>query len=317
MKGGERLKYIYPKYYDAFSCIKGDCKHSCCKGWEIDIDKEHLEAFQNTDGSIGKKLRESISLEGNPHFILDEQERCPFLNTEGLCDLIIALGKECLCDICKEHPRFYNCFEDRTEVGLGLCCEAACRLILKQNPAEELYPSTTSSDDTAQNRDALLRLVQKEGTQPRTLQKKILEHLGQEKLPLNSADFAGILLKLERMDAQWTKILELYLSNKGNLNLQAFESVMGNRLFEFENILTYLIWRYYSSANTEEEAGLYGLLALQVCQLLFELGATLFEVYGHFDFEDMVELTRLFSSEIEYSDENPEILLDELYFSLN
>ena len=34
---------VYPDYYSAFRCIAGACKHSCCIGWEIDIDEESLE----------------------------------------------------------------------------------------------------------------------------------------------------------------------------------------------------------------------------------------------------------------------------------
>ena len=26
-----------PDYFSEFSCIAGDCKDSCCLGWEIDI----------------------------------------------------------------------------------------------------------------------------------------------------------------------------------------------------------------------------------------------------------------------------------------
>ena len=29
-----------PDYFSEFSCIAGDCKDSCCLGWEIDIDEE-------------------------------------------------------------------------------------------------------------------------------------------------------------------------------------------------------------------------------------------------------------------------------------
>ena len=99
------MTYLYPKYFDSFSCIKGECKHSCCKGWEIDLDEEHLALFSSLEGEIGEKMKKSISLEGTPHFILTSEERCPFLNKEGLCDLIVSCGKEVLCDICKEHPR--------------------------------------------------------------------------------------------------------------------------------------------------------------------------------------------------------------------
>ena len=57
--------------------------------------------------------------------------RCVFLNEKNLCQLIVELGDESLCDICREHPRFYEDFGVRQEAGLGLCCEEAVRLLLE------------------------------------------------------------------------------------------------------------------------------------------------------------------------------------------
>ena len=34
------MKTYAPKYYQQFHCIADKCKHSCCIGWEIDIDKD-------------------------------------------------------------------------------------------------------------------------------------------------------------------------------------------------------------------------------------------------------------------------------------
>lgn len=32
-----------PDYYDRFSCIAGACPDSCCIGWQVVPDQEHLE----------------------------------------------------------------------------------------------------------------------------------------------------------------------------------------------------------------------------------------------------------------------------------
>ena len=32
------MKLYAPKYYKNFKCIADKCDHSCCIGWEIDID---------------------------------------------------------------------------------------------------------------------------------------------------------------------------------------------------------------------------------------------------------------------------------------
>ena len=34
------MTLIYPATADAFRCIADACRHTCCKGWEIDIDPD-------------------------------------------------------------------------------------------------------------------------------------------------------------------------------------------------------------------------------------------------------------------------------------
>ena len=130
MGTGDVMREFKPSYYDSFSCIANKCKHNCCIGWEIDIDADTLEKYANCSTAFGKRLQENISLNGDAHFILSESERCPFLNKDNLCDIIINMGDDALCQICSDHPRFVNEFSDREEIGIGMCCEEAARIIL-------------------------------------------------------------------------------------------------------------------------------------------------------------------------------------------
>ena len=88
-------------------------------------------------GSIGEKIKASVSYDGAPHFRLTEAERCPHLLNSGLCGIICELSEKALCDICREHPRFYNFTNRGKEVGLGMSCEEACRLILSRDDFDE------------------------------------------------------------------------------------------------------------------------------------------------------------------------------------
>lgn len=124
------MQWFAPAYYPEFTCTAGACRHNCCVGWEIDIDDETLALYKTIDGPLGERLKTGISMEDTPHFVLTNDGRCPFLNGENLCDLICGLGEDALCQICADHPRFRNDWPDRTELGLGLCCEAAGQLIL-------------------------------------------------------------------------------------------------------------------------------------------------------------------------------------------
>ena len=125
-----------PSYYKDFSCIASECKHTCCAGWKIDIDTDALSRFNNlSDPSIMSSIE--FDEEGIPHFRLCENGNCPHLCENGLCRIIINHGESLLCDICREHPRFYNFPADRAEVGLGASCEEAARIILTSDAYSE------------------------------------------------------------------------------------------------------------------------------------------------------------------------------------
>ena len=117
---------VYPSYYKDFTCIAENCRHSCCIGWEIDIDEDSLAKYQALKGGYGSVIQESISSDpdGEPHFRLGKDERCPHLNEQGLCRIILNLGEDHLCGICREHPRFYNFTQVASKLsrqGLNLC----------------------------------------------------------------------------------------------------------------------------------------------------------------------------------------------------
>lgn len=133
------MKLRKPDYYDRFRCIAGACKDSCCIGWEIDIDEKKQEEYEKVPGTLGDRLKKYIDRENGCFILQGEEERCPFLNEENLCDLILGLGEEALCDICREHPRFYDWFDGLTEAGLGLCCEAAAKLILDREEPDRFF----------------------------------------------------------------------------------------------------------------------------------------------------------------------------------
>lgn len=117
-----------PDFYDSFHCVAGKCTDTCCIGWEIDIDETSAKRYKSVQGEFGEKLRQNIE---DGHLKLLPGDRCPFLRNDGLCDMICHLGESCLCDICREHPRFVEVYGDIMEKGIGLCCEEGVRLLLE------------------------------------------------------------------------------------------------------------------------------------------------------------------------------------------
>ncbi len=133
------MRVVVPDFYRKFRCLAGACRDTCCAGWEVDIDPKTAERYASVTGSLGEKLRCSVS-EG--HFVLDGSERCPFLDRDNLCEIYRNLGERFLSDICREHPRFVEVLGDVKELGLGLCCEESARLLLASSEPlrfEELH----------------------------------------------------------------------------------------------------------------------------------------------------------------------------------
>ena len=174
-----------PDFYPRFRCIADRCRHTCCVGWEIDIDPGTLAQYRKTGGPTGQKLRRSVALSPEPHFFLTDGERCPFLTDRNLCELIMQ-GLP-LCQICADHPRFRNYWSDREEMGLGLACEEAARVVLASRSQLRLIPlgedeeeeETPSEEELAlrRYRDRLIASVRETGPLARLREYLLYRHL--------------------------------------------------------------------------------------------------------------------------------------------
>lgn len=305
---------VYPDYYNSFKCIADKCTHNCCIGWEIDIDKKSAGFYKTVKGTIGDKLRSSIEWKNPPHFILTNNERCPFLNESNLCDIMLNLGFDKVCDICNHHPRFYNYFADRTECGLGLCCEEAARIILghKKHSSLILEGIESSNYKIIELRDISIKILQDDSF-------TIVERLNnlQEYFKIPTFDFdvnkwITFLLKLERLDDNWTSILNLVAEKKNSFDHNSFAKHMNGRMYEYEQLCVYLSYRYLINSLSSLDFKARILFISLSYHLIYRIGECMFSLNERFDFEDQVEIARMFSSEIEYSDENLDLILNEL-----
>ncbi len=74
-------------------------------GWEIDIDASTAARYQQLTGQVGGMIRQNIvEVDGVWQFRLGEDDRCPFLRGDGLCELIRRAGESILCEICRNPP---------------------------------------------------------------------------------------------------------------------------------------------------------------------------------------------------------------------
>lgn len=284
------MLYVEPDFYPEFQCLASACRHSCCLGWEIDVDEDTAQLYGELPGPLGDELREQLCLLPEPHFKMTADGRCPFLNDKGLCRLILAYGEDVLCDICREHPRFYNEFPQRQEAGLGLCCEEAARLLLtEEKPLKLIYtvegePEGEEPELIALRRQLLDTLARTELPMEKRLE-SCCALMDMPKIDFDMSYWRDFYLGLERLDEDWTAALK---------SLHPLpEELPGD--MAHTRLLQYFIYRHFASAENRREAA----LLLQFCILSLRLISALERSGG-----ELTELVRLYSSEIEYSDEN-------------
>ena len=296
---------IAPSYYKKFSCIADKCKHNCCIGWEIDVDEETLVKYNALSTPLGERIRNNI--EGNPpHFVLGENERCPFLNKSNLCDIISEKGETYLCEICKLHPRFRNFYTDFYETGLGLCCEEAVRIILSETDKFSIVsPENVKISDEEraffEERTHIFAVLQNRNKTILSRFRKLATEYGFE-FNFDLCDVKARMLSLERLDDVWTNELE-------KISDKSFDkSVFENEIFSvaLEQLSVYFIFRHLPLTlefMTYSECVKFALVSCFVIGVLWQSNNCV-----SLD-EKALDLVRMFSSEVEYSEENTEMLM--------
>lgn len=284
---------IVPDYYKSFKCIASDCRHNCCIGWEIDIDKDSAAKYkriaeEEAEGPLKENFQKNTARvsDGTLHFVLSADERCPYLRSDGLCELICTYGEDILCNICADHPRFRNFCKDHVEMGLGMACEEAARLIIThEGPVR--YEVLETGEETV----------------PDYLKVKKREPV--EIIPDGEIDwdyYADFFLSLERLDDEWTELMEGLLMESEVSHQKIFK----NREWKerFDRVREYLLFRHYKADGHD---------FVEICwNLIIKLMDVKYKKTKQADVSDLINIARLFSAEIEYSDENVEIIKEEL-----
>lgn len=302
------MKEAIPNYYHKFKCIADRCEHNCCIGWEIDIDDETMDIYNSLDNAMGERIRKNI--EGDVHhFVLDKDGKCPFLNERGLCDIICECGETAICNICTLHPRFKNFYSDFFETGLGLCCEEAARIILLQeekfhiNLPDDISVSREERDFFVK-RQEIFSILQKRDVSIYERLSTLARMYGLVfKFQLD--ELCRLYLSLERLDEKWTDEL-------AKINEFSFEGkIFDERDFElpFEQLAVYFIFRHLDDAMWDGDYRTIVNFALMSCYLIGALCENYKKTYGSIDLEIMADFARMYSAEVEYSEENLDALM--------
>ncbi|MBR2876383.1 MAG: flagellin lysine-N-methylase [Clostridia bacterium] len=316
---------IKPSFYNEFKCTADKCSDSCCVGWEIVVDEKTKNKYKSFGTDFGRKICDSLieDEDGDICFKLDERERCPFLNSENLCDIIINCGDESLCDICSEHPRFYNEFSFCTECGLGLCCEEVCRLLLEDEAPLEFI----MSDDGAEEEDdefyrdlyeirELIYDVLKNDCQYNNKLEKIVELVEKEYgCSIKIAGYDEILRlykETEPINEEWTQYISLLVDNAEEyLKKEKPFDIATNGGNMYSKILAYIIFRNLSEVACYKNEGFCETLAFCIESVRFIKLCDIktFCEKGTLTIRDRINNLKNWSKQIEYSDVNKDKLI--------
>ena len=290
------MKLYAPTYYKNFRCVADKCEHSCCIGWEIDIDKDTIQKYKGLKSGYGSVIRDSISMTDTPHFQLAEGDRCPHLDECGLCKIILSVGEDYLCDICREHPRFYN-YTSVAEVGVGMSCPEAARVILSSPDfaiLEEVGEVAAGADD-----------VPFDGCAQRGELYAILDDAAHDYATALDKIYCAYSIDVGD-DNQWLQILDSleYLNADHKALFMQYSSKIrpegGEKDEYLKRFLAYFVYRHCTEAIDEEDF----CTRLAFCLFCERLFASLMCSQSAESLRDVAALASIISEEIEYSEEN-------------
>ena len=137
------LKYKTPGYFKNFQCLGGECPDTCCKQWDIKLDREHydkLSDLMNSDPTQKGLFDQFIKIKEQPvigdhdfaYIKMNEEGYCPMLEPSGLCSLHREYGIEPLGNICAFFPRVISRCEQDIEMSGAMSCPEVVRLCLQE-----------------------------------------------------------------------------------------------------------------------------------------------------------------------------------------
>ena len=331
------MRYMIPEDYDSFRCLAGACPDTCCRGWQISIDRNSLKKYARMPGPFGNRLRNSIDWRNG--CFLQWEGGCELLGEDGLCDLQLEAGEEALCDTCRFYPRHEEEFENVRELSLSLSCPEAARMILfREEPLRFLVWETDEEDDfeefdaalfgdLQELRRSLLRAAQDRKI-PLSERLRRIFLLGQQAqaeleqaredskntVPLIRKEPAGLKesLALLRSLALWDERWEAMLENAWE-QLQLAEDDLGRCALEWmernptagEQLLVQFLYVYLCGAVYDRQIASKTAMAVLCVQCIFLVAAgNAPSEPGHGEKELLTETAWRLARTIEHNDEN-------------
>ena len=319
------MNNIDAEIYREFTCKADKCKHTCCRGWEIDIDDDTLDYYNGLDTELGNEIRKNISGGGqegeSASFMLTTDERCPFLKDDGLCRIIEEIGDDGLCDICRLHPRFYESINDYNLAGVGLSCEKASELLFGKKSLDFIIcDSVDSSGDGSRDFNVndssrrigfkeLLELLEIDYPEKYLDISNVLsDYLSESRIE----KILDVFYNTEPIDDNWKKEVSLlkesykdylcHLRGKDEESAKKDIAIRDIDIKRYEVIYRYIIFRQLDQIEVYGMKKLYEYAASSIIYIMLYAAAI----------HDDIEAVRRWSEQIEYDDDNINYIIKNL-----
>lgn len=156
--------------YDKFKCTADKCRFTCCEGWDVSIDEDTYNKWKKEEHKCNYILNnvKIKSCGSKREYFINKatKEVCPFLDKEGLCDVVKNNGEEYLSLTCHRFPRIENIFENTMELSLSCACPEVVELISsidgKISMTSENPINLKSSLSELKIRETLVNIIQQE-----------------------------------------------------------------------------------------------------------------------------------------------------------
>lgn len=298
------MKLYAPSYYKNFKCAADKCRHSCCVGWEIPVDRETLSAYRSLPKCQRDKILQHISESDEGAVISRDCEgRCPFLMADGLCSIISELGDSYISEICREHPRFYVRHGDGVAVGVGASCPVAAELILgTEKDAGLVCIGDTDKDLPLEEYDAHSRY--------RQLSQLIAEGKSFNEICFRVAEVFALPLDMIVGEDMRAVLSELEYMMEDSRTLLCPSGWGADSLYDeyLTRFFSYLCLRHTASAVGEDNFR----ARIAFCILLTKILENCMNCKENITFREVCDLVVRISEEIEYSEDNTDTLTFEL-----
>lgn len=145
----EASLWLKADYFDRFRCKGGQCRASCCEGWEIAVSmKDYFRLISmDCDGELHHQLECAFRVPEEPspeHFRMISPNwlgLCPLHDRDGLCMLHRGCGAQALPELCRVYPRSLKRMDGELRACCSASCEAVVELLLRDAPLRFAYGS--------------------------------------------------------------------------------------------------------------------------------------------------------------------------------